>query len=161
MRTDELLDHHGDGIHNISVGQDGRIEPSVDFDWNAIESLAEDNDSISWAEASATLVKLLQWITEPGELAKAGARANLVVYLLNPAECKYGSLRELAEASGCTKQALSEALMDWRRELNLGLNLGKRAYTSESYRQAQDRAFAAGNHASQVLKRRNGKGSLS
>lgn len=36
--------------------------------------------------------------------------------------------------------------MNFRRELKLGLNLGKRAYTSESYRQEQYRSVEAGTH---------------
>jgi hypothetical protein len=66
-------------------------------------------------------------------------------------------LRELAAEAGCTKQALSKALMDWRRELKLALNLGKRAYASESHRQAQYASVKAGTHYTSARKRRDTK----
>jgi hypothetical protein len=146
---------------NIGVDADGHLEPTTDFNYDQIrfddEPIAEDDDSITWAEASSLLVRVLQRITHPDELAKAGTRAHLVVYLLDPSQCKYSSLRELAEEAGCTKQALSKALMDWRRELQVGLNLGKRAYTSESYRQAQYRSVQAGTHYTSAQKRASSK----
>jgi len=45
--------------------------------------------------------------------------------------------------------------MDFRREPKLGLNLGKRAGSSESYRQAQYRSVEAGTHYSQVGAKRS------
>jgi hypothetical protein len=69
VRTDQI-DELGDGIHCIGLNGDGHIEPTVDFDWNAVDPIAEPDDSITWAEASSTLVKLLQWITAPDERAK-------------------------------------------------------------------------------------------
>jgi hypothetical protein len=164
VRTDELIDYHSDGIHtNIGVDEDRHLEATTDFPYDEVdaalgnEPVAEFEDSITWAEASSCLIRLLQWITSPDKLEKAGARAHLAVYLLDPSQCKYGSLRELAEASGCTKQALSKALMDWRPELKVGLNLGKRAYTSENYRQAQYRSIQAGTHYTSARKRRDSK----
>jgi len=117
-----------------------------------------DDDSITWSEASSTLVKLLQFITDPGDdLAKCGARAHLVVMLLSPEQCRYKSLRELAEACGVTKQNLSKILMDYRRSLSLGLNLGKRAYSSDSYRAAALRSVDEGRHFTSSRKRANSK----
>jgi hypothetical protein len=115
VRTDQLeqLGLHGD----LGVNQDGKLEPTVEFDWSAVEAVAEPDDSITWADASSLLFRVLQFITAPDELAKAGARAHLVVYLLDPSECRYSSLRELANEVGVTKQALSRALMRFRQDV--------------------------------------------
>jgi hypothetical protein len=152
MRADQI-DELGDGIHCIGVNGDGRLEPTVDFAWDEIEPIAERDDSITWADASSLLVRVLQFVTAPDELKMAGARANLVVYLLDPSQCKYKSLRELGEACGCTKQALSRALMKWRLEVAVDLNLGKRAGSSESYRRAAYRSVEAGRHFTSARKR--------
>lgn len=149
----------GDHLHEYSFNHDsGKPEPSVNFDYGEVEArlgevgeidAALDTDqSIGYADACAGWIMLLQFITSPDSLTTAGARAHLLQYWLDPSECRYQSLAELAKAAGCTKQNLSKALVDFRHYLKVHIGLGKLESTSATYAQSQHDSVAAGRHVS-------------
>jgi len=148
--------HTLDSIHGSVLGPGGPISVTG-FDFDEVDrnlGLAiEDDDLLPFSEVVSGWVKLLAWILSTnGNLASSGARAAVLQYYLNPNESEFGSLQEIAEAAGVTRAALSAALLDLRKALDLKATMGKRDYCREVYSDAQKAAMKAGVHSSHTRK---------
>jgi len=143
-----------DGIRELGVTSDGRLERIGQPDWESIyhncdgESIEE--DTVSFSDMGAVFSLILEWVLGGDNLTLAGARAaSLAVYLDPVFNCKFGStLAEIAREAGCTRAALSKALVDFRDAVGIHLTAGKLNGTRSTYRAAQIDAIERGTHSS-------------
>ena len=160
----QLDSPYDDHLHEYDFNSDtGRPEPSVGFDFDAVEArlgevgeinAALDRDeTIGYGDALAAISVILNWCASPDTLTMAGARVAMLLYWMHPEECRFQSLGEIAKACNSTKQNLSKSLKDFRTKFKLHVGLGKKEHTSEIYAQAQHASVAAGRHSSQVGRR--------
>jgi hypothetical protein len=148
---------HGDGIHEVGLDKDGRLERIGHPDWESIfhnvDGESIEQDTVTWSDMSAAFSLLLSWMCGRSDhwldpsITNAGWRAHALLYLLDNGQARYGSLEEIADAGGVTKAAVSKALADLRRELG-GILPFKRSGSSDNYRKAQNYAVVAGVHSS-------------
>jgi hypothetical protein len=157
-----IHDAKSDGVHEIGRDHDqnGRATSVTHFDFGEVDRLLgnhDPEDSVSWSDMTAAFSLLLSFCTgrtdsrryrEPSIIG-AGWRVHALVFWLDSGNARYSSLQEIAEAAGVTKAAVSKELADLRRELGEILPF-KRSFATDSYRNAQIAAMAAGRHASQV-----------
>jgi hypothetical protein len=152
---------YDDHVHEHSWNTDtGKPEPSVGFDYEAVEArlgevgeidaALDRNETIGYGDALAAISVILQWCASPDTLTMAGARVQMLILWLHPEECRFKSLGDIAARCNSTKQNLSRALMEFRKRFKLHLNLGKRESTSETYAEAQRESVRRGTHSSQV-----------
>jgi hypothetical protein len=153
-----------DGVHEIGHDQNGKVTSIAHFDYAEVDQLLgnhELEDSVSWSDLTACFSLILSWCTgrtdsrrhgEPSIIG-AGWRIHALVYLLDIGNARYSSLQEIAEAAGVTKAAVSKAIADLRWELG-GILPFKRSRSTDSYRDAQLAAVAAGRHASQIKRQK-------
>jgi hypothetical protein len=148
----------GDHIHAIGYGDNDTLEPITRFDYDAVNrALGNEPDPekpVEFSDMAAAFSLILQWVTTPQQARHIGGRALALLFYLDPTSSRFGSLAEIATASGCTKQALSKSLMELRDSAGISLTCGKRSTSRETYREAQLAAFRAGEHSAHARKDR-------
>jgi biotin operon repressor len=125
---------------------------TVGFDFDEIDrrlGFEQADEPVEFADMTAAFSLILGWMcgTKTGPIRNSGWRAQALLWLLDPEQSQFGSLTEIAEAAGVTKQAVSKALVELRDECGFLISAGKRQSARESYRQAQNAAIAAGCHS--------------
>ncbi len=149
-------DPAGDHLHEVAF-QDGGFERVGHPDWEEISRRVDGEEpadtTVTMSDVGACFALILQWALGADTLTLAGARiASLGVYLDPVHNARFGSnLAEIAREAGCTRAALSKALMDFRDDCGIQLSGGKRSEARASYRQTQIEALEAGRHSSQRI----------
>ena len=147
------LSDFGDHLHAVAI-EDGRAVRSYDFDYDEIDrnlgNEPEPEPGIPMHDVAAILSLLLQWACSSDSLTLVGARTASLLAFLNVVDAPHNrrTLAEIAREAGCTRQALSKALLELRDECGIHLTIGKRSYARESFKKAQLAAVEAGVHAS-------------
>jgi hypothetical protein len=147
----------GDHIHPSAIIE-GRIQRTIGFDYDEVDrnlGFEPKEEMLTWADASAAISLILSWATGRGDtshhkeasIATTGARIHGLLYWLDPANARYGSLQEIADAAGLTRAAVSKALVNLREELG-GILPMKRSGSSDVYSRAQKAAIKVGVHSS-------------
>jgi hypothetical protein len=97
------------------------------------------------------LASVMDWCLLSRSLTETGARVAAVRHWLAPTHSGYSTYREIAEAAGLSRAAVSKWMVDLRASLggHLPPPSDKRDFAKESYRKAQKAAVAAGVHSSQ------------
>jgi hypothetical protein len=158
----------GDGVHSVTYvkgdkpEERGYFDRVENFDYDSVDrslGFEPEEERVSWSDASAAISLILSWAcgrgdscrAKPPSITSAGARIHALLYLLDPVNARYDSLDAIAIESGMTRQGVSKALMDLRRELG-GILPMKVSGSSDVYRKAQEAALAAGCHSSVTRK---------
>ncbi len=140
-------------------GDDERPVESIGFDYDHVErnlsGIEPAEEKVTWSDMSASFSLVLQWVVGSNQskharkpnLTMSGARANSLLFLLDPVHALYSSLSEIADDAGVTRAALSKAVCLLREELDGILPLKQ---TTERMRHAQKAALRDGCHSSQV-----------
>jgi hypothetical protein len=143
-----------------STGVEGEFQnvSVTDFNYDEVDQSlgwAEDIEKpVEFADMTAAFSLLLSWMCgrsntkdhQYNPVAAAGRRAFSLLYLIDPTNCRYDSLDEIAKASGATRAIVSRDLMKLRTELG-GILPMKGSGSKENYRKAQLAAVAAGCHS--------------
>jgi len=144
-----------DGVHPVAFNREsGHVERVGRFDFDEVDrnlgNEPEEEPGISFSDASAAISLILQWACETPDLKLVGARtASLLAYLDSTnAPHERTTLEAIAKEAGCTRALLSKRLLELRDQAGVHLTMGKRAYTRDRYKKAQDFAVAAGVHSS-------------
>jgi hypothetical protein len=148
----------GDHIHPSAI-IDGSLQRTIGFDYDEVDrnlsGVEPAEDMVSFSDASAAIAILLGAICDtrktdhPINLVSVGAKAESLLFLLDPNQSRYESLSDIARAANMTRANLSKWLLKLKDEVGFFLSAGKRAFSRESYRSAQKAALAAGCHSSQ------------
>jgi hypothetical protein len=114
----------------------------------------------SMSDMSSAIMRLLYFFTQAqgnddtpqSRLLAVAARAEALLWLLNPNESRFANLTDIAQAAGITKASISKALLTFKDSIGLQLCSGKRDYARDTYRRARKAAVAAGVHSSQRMR---------
>jgi HTH domain len=156
----QVNDYHGH-TKEFARNEDGDIEQVTGPDWEAIENAISGEpieQQLSFSDASAAWAIMLDWLCKspgnggrgPHVLTIAMKALGLQLWL-SPEACFYSSMEEIAEALGCSKQAISKHIAELRDQLDHILPFKK---TTSRYSEAQQAALAAGCHSSDVRRRK-------
>lgn len=147
----------GDHLHPLAKNSDNRLERIENFDYSEVDRLlgvADTDDRVTFADASAALALILGWAcgatrskAHESSIISAGARIHSLLFLIDPTNARYRSLADIANAAGMTRAACSKALVLLRDQLGDVLPI-RGMLARESYRKAQHAAVAAGVHSS-------------
>jgi len=149
LQKDALSDH----VHEIAY-QNGKLEGVGQFDWDEVyrnvDGESPEEATVSMSDMSAVFSLILEWMLKGDTLQLAGARAAALGVYLDPVNNnRFGSnLSQIAEQAGCTKAALSKALIEFRDAAGIHLSGGKCSGARGVYRQTQIKSIAAGRHSS-------------
>jgi hypothetical protein len=152
--------HHydnGDHIHDTSI-EEGHLIRTCGFDYDEVErqlgNEPEQDSTVTMSDMSAAFSLVLEWILGADTLAMCGARAAALGCYLNPTHNnRFGShLAAIADQAGCTRAALSKALITFRDSVGIHLSAGKLSGTRSTYREAQIKSLENGTHTSLVRK---------
>jgi hypothetical protein len=148
--------HHydnGDHLHATAL-EDQRTIRTESFDYDEVDRQLghepEEDTAVSMADAAACFSLILEWCLKAETLVLVGSRcASLAIYLDPINNSKFGSnLAEIAETAGCTRAALSKALLGFRDASGIQLSAGKVSGSRPTYRASQVKAIEAGRHSS-------------
>src|SRR4051794_40426992 len=124
----------GDHLHDIAF-EDHEFVPTTKFDYDAVDQALGlepvPEMPVAFADMCAAFSLVLEWITEPKDAALIGGRALTLLYFLDSDISRFESLEAIAQHTGCTKQALSKALIGLRDGSGVGLTMGKPRYARE------------------------------
>jgi hypothetical protein len=136
-----------------------RLVATTDFDFDAIDRNVfgeSSEDKVDWKDMTSALAIVLGWIcgradvkrngNQTSAIAYSGMRANALLYLLDPDQSRFESLQQIADASECTKAAVSKALAELRNQIG-GVFYFKSSGSTENYQKAQRASIAAGVHS--------------
>jgi len=88
MRSDQLLDHHSDGLHDNIAVENGDIIPSVGFDWDEIDrnvfEVQDEEDTVSFSDMCAALSLIVQFACASPDISHVGGRIAALGVLLDP-----------------------------------------------------------------------------
>jgi hypothetical protein len=157
MRSDQILDHHSDGLHtNISVNSDGDFEPTVDpeemydeIDRNVFG--AEDaEDTVSFSDMCAALSLIVQFACASPDISHVGGRIAALGVLLDPSNMPHNrrTLADVSRECGVTRAAVSKWILNFRDQAGVSLTVGKRSSIRAKLRQSQFKAIENGSHSS-------------
>lgn len=161
MRKDELAEL-ADPLHtNLGIDEDGRLEPTVQPDWDSIDRNVfgvepdEERDAVvSFADMAAALSLIVSWACASRNLTHVGARIASLAVLLDPNNAgpskKRWTLADIAREAGITRSAISRWLVDFRDSAGTSLTVGKRSSMRAKYRQSQAEAVERHTHSSFV-----------
>lgn len=144
---------------------DGRLQPITSFDFDEIDERLgwseRKEDSVSFSDMSAAFSLVLGNLigrseAKPRSMAMVGALVHTLQFFLDPTNCRFDSLAEIAAEANCTRQALSSWLMALRDQLDVCWQLGKPQGTREAYREGQLAALERGTHVSQRRREKAG-----
>ena len=148
----------GDHLHSVGI-VDGHSAKTCDFNWEEVYRNVDGEEPpetmISMADASAAVSTLLGAICDmrrtnhAPNMASVGAKAESLLFLLDPNRSRYVSLADIAATANMTRAALSKWLRRLKDEIGLFLSAGKMEGSRQTYAKAQHAAVAAGCHASQ------------
>jgi hypothetical protein len=147
----------GDHIHDFSVNSDGKPEPIIGFDWDAVEDddePNEENDTVSFGDMSSALCVILAWICRSPHAVVRSSRACSLLLWLNPSLSEYSNFTAVATDHQVTKACVSAALQDLKKELQVRLPIGKKDGARSKYKAVQERLAKEGKHASDVRRRK-------
>jgi hypothetical protein len=85
-------------------------------------------------------------------LESIASRVLALHFHLRPENSGFSSISEIALACGCTKQAISKSLVEFRDLIGFGLVAGKMDGAREAYSRAQKAAVRAGVHSAFLRK---------
>src|SRR5438128_1540364 len=137
----------GDGLHETVWNVDSESFEGVTLpSWEEIyyncdgEELPE--TMVSFSDMSAALSIIIGWLCksqrdEPARITTVGAKAEALLFWLDPNQSKYTSLTAIARACGLTKAAISKQLLSLKDQLGSAVSVGKLSSTRQTYRQAQ------------------------
>jgi hypothetical protein len=148
----------GDHVHPIGRNNAGKLEPITQFDYNEIDRNAFGNEpeesGVPLADMSAALMLLLQWVCGKGSsLVHAGARAEALMYWLNPGESRFATYSDIAKEAGITRAAISKMMLSLRDQSGVCMPVSKLNSSRETYRKSQLLAVKEGRHASVKTKK--------
>jgi len=151
-------DQPGDHLHSAARTQDGRLERTTHFDFEEIDRLLGNHgteDSVSWSDMVAAFCLVLEWLTGSTgtTFVMSGARCHSLMYFLDPTNCRFDSLEDIATEAGCSRAALSKSLLQVRDQLGMHWKMGKRSFVRENCRRGQLASVDLGTHASCQRKR--------
>jgi biotin operon repressor len=116
-----------DSVHSVGRNHHAHcLEPIADFDAIDRSLAGEDEvaeDMMSVSDMSSGLFKVLYWATNAyadtpqARLAAVASRIEALLWLLQPTECRFESLTDIAQAAGITKASVSKALVNFRDEV--------------------------------------------
>jgi biotin operon repressor len=155
--------HHFDAVHNVAWNNaddgDHTFTPTTNFNHDDIcfdDEPEREEDAVTMGDASSALMRILYWLVGAGKnikdiapqqrLAHVGARAEALLWLLNPTESQFESLTEIAQAAGITKQAVSKAVVTLREDIGLPISAGESWGTRDTFRKATNASIDAGVH---------------
>src|SRR5262249_55551182 len=110
----------------------------------------EQDDVVEFRDMSVAFGQVIQWACRARDLKLCGARIAALACLLYGNEMPYGrtNLSAIAKEAGCTKQALSKVLIEFKDSIGLTLSIGKSSSARAKYAVAQHKAVLNGRHAS-------------
>jgi hypothetical protein len=160
VRTDELLNIQGDGLHGDLAVDNGEITQSVDFDYQSIDrdvfGHEPEEDIVSFSDMCSALSLIVGWATASPDLLHVGGRiAALGVLLSGDANHGRRTLADIARECGVSRAAVSKWICNFRDQFQTSLTVGKKSSARDIYARAQKVAFANGTHS--AFKRRDGK----
>ena len=149
------LNNLGDGIHDLAF-LDGRLVQTVDFDFDEVDRNMSgeepEDEQVAWGDMVASFALLLQWMCgnrTPDVRIIAGRALSLLLWL-QPDQCEYDSMAEIAKACECTRAALSASLLRLKDDTGCFLSVGKGFHARAKFSEAQHRAVSSGTHSSQT-----------
>ena len=149
-------------VHSTGVENNKQV-PTYDFDHDLIDLnlgwTEQHEDMISIGDASALLSIVVGWICQsrretPADIMAVAAKAEAILWMLNPEQSKYESLTAIATACGYTKAAVSKYLLDFRDQCGFLASGGKLNSSRETFRQTQLNLVKEGRHASVKTRKR-------
>jgi hypothetical protein len=147
---------HGDHLHEVGVTSDGHLERICQPDWESIYDSCDgepiEDSTVTMSDAGAAVALILGWACKSNSLTNVGARVASLLAFLDPVNSPHGrnNLVVIAREAGCTKALLSRELLELRDQCGIHLTLGKRSFSRESCKTAQNYAVKAGVHSGQV-----------
>jgi hypothetical protein len=73
-----MLRTHGDGIHEVAIDRDGKLERIAQFDWESVRHNVDgesiDEGTVTFSDMTASFSLLLQWACKSNSLTNVGAR---------------------------------------------------------------------------------------
>jgi hypothetical protein len=157
---DSHRDHQsGDHLHPLAYSDSkGKLEPTTQFPYDQIDkNLGHEQEEagIGYADMSAALMLLLQWISGRGSsLAHAGGRAETLLLWLSPTESRFQTFAAIATEANVTRAALSKWMLAFRDQVGVVMPVSKLNSSRETYRKSQLLAVKEGRHASVKTKKR-------
>jgi hypothetical protein len=142
------------GVHEVGHDKDGRIERIAHPDWESIyhdlDGEGIEDSTVTMSDVGAVLSLILQWACRSNSLTNVGARIASLLAFLDPVNAphKRNTLAAIAKEAGCTKALLSRELLELRDQTGVRLTLGKRSFSRQSCRTAQNYAVKAQVHSS-------------
>ena len=150
-------DTHGDHVHELAI-EDAQFVGVEQFDHDSIDQAngwrepgqAQMPDTVSFSDMSACFILILEWMLKGKTLQIVGGRCAALAAYLDPVNSnRFGtSLTEIGKQAGCSRAALSAALVEFRDAVSIHLSNGKGSEARASYRATQIRAMEAGRHSS-------------
>lgn len=122
----------------MSYPSNNGYEPSVGFDYAALDDMTVDIDAQWWNAQGQLLNDILCWMTSPHSLARIGARCCLLAFYLNPEIINKSRLQDIASMPGSpSKAALSKAMIEFQKRYNLNPAVYQRPlWMRERYRRS-------------------------
>jgi hypothetical protein len=159
-----LQNFAGDGVHEVCWDSDsesfeGVTQPDFESIYRACDGEEPAETMVSFSDMSAALAIILGWLCksqrdEPAKINIVGAKAEMLLWWMDPTQSRYDSMSDISRAAGVTRALLSKYIVALRNELQLYMSAGKSQGSREVYSRAQHAAVAAGCHASQVQRRK-------
>jgi len=154
-----MLTDIGDHLHEIAHADSGKLEPVTHFSYSEVDrrlGFEDEEDMVSFSDASASVALILQWVcgrVDSGKrhvpsIVSAGAKANALLWMIDPINARYKSLADIANAAGITRASASKSLLELRDQLGEIFPL-RSMWARDNCRKAQHAAHRAGVHSSQ------------
>jgi hypothetical protein len=149
-----------DAVHGTILTSDGP-QGVANFDWESVrhdlDGESIEDSTVTMSDAGAAVALILGWACKSNRLDLVGARVASLLAHLDPTNAPHGrsTLAAIAAEAGCSKALLSRELLELRDQCGIHLTLGKRSFSRESCRTAQNYAVKAQVHAGQVRKDAN------
>lgn len=147
----------GDHLHEGGINSNNRAEAICQFPYDEVfRDLdgEEPEDSVTFADMGSALALILQWVCgtrdshRPRDINLIAARSLTLLLWLAPDQCEYESLADIARFAGCTRAALSAALVCLKSQSGCLASMGKGWETRRAFSEAQFKSVANGTHSS-------------
>jgi len=154
-------------LHSVAIENHHLVRTTgldYDRDFRNVDGEEPADTMISMSDASAAISILLGAICDtrktdhPINMASVGAKAESLLFLLDPNQSRYESLSDIARTANMTRAGLSKWLLKLKDEVGCFLSAGKLSGSRQTYAKAQHAALAAGCHVSQRRRSRANTG---